>query len=218
MKHRKFNLSESPRNIEPKDSNLGFTVTADNEKLALAILNNKKAIKIEHTNLGNILYRYGNKFILVDPFYKKVVYYLSWNDRYFKIIDAVVSQEVLHWRDSNSFEYRNLSAHVFFDLLLPIHGKILTDHLHTSAGQRFWLRRIDEAFDRKLHVYCVYFLPTEHQSHKRIAKVNDKIAFNSLLIPYDSWLSHNPWGNQKKFEARRILISETTLNVPTEEI
>jgi hypothetical protein len=123
----------------------------------------------------------------------------------------------LHWRDRGLFETTELSSHVFFDLLMPIHGNVMTDSLHTGPGERFWLRRIDDAFNRNLNVYCVYLIPTDN-SPRKIVKATSKLSFNSLLITSDSDLSRSPWGDEDKFEARRVLISQTPLNVEVEKI
>jgi hypothetical protein len=213
--NKKFKICEMPRRIYPVDPDLGFTVEKNNRDLASEIIKSKNTIQLESTKLGNILYKYGNKFVLVDPYRMMVLYYLSWKDKYYKYLNSTVSQEVLHWRDRGLYETIDLSSHVFFDLLLPIHGKIMTDFIHTNSGERFWLRRINETFNKNLHIYCIYFLQTTDSSRK-IVKVKDDLSFKSLLISPDNKLSNNPWGYDNKFEARRILITQEPLDVKIE--
>lgn len=202
----KFQLTEMPRRMIPSDEDLGFRHQKNNQDLVTDVIKSKRSVLIETTHLGNQLFKNGNKFILIDPYRVQVLYYLKWSEVYYKLLDTKVTQEVLHWRDRNLFETRNLTSHVFFDLLLPINNVVMTDFKHTNPGERFWLRVVDEAFDRGLYVYTVDF------NINRLVRINDKLDFSALLIPKDEKTSKNPWGDLSKFEARRVIISSNVLS------
>lgn len=202
----KFHLSEMPREIYPADDQLGFRESRENTKLAQGILKSSKSILVEVTDLGNRLYKNGNKFILVDSHNVKVLYYIKWQDVYVNLINKQVSKINLHWRDRRIFESRNLSTHVFFDLLLPINGSIMTDYKQTEHGRNFWFKVIDESLNRKLNVLVVNFLQTDQNNKNQIIPIKNRMDFHSLLISDGE--GNSPWGRQQKFEARRIIISE----------
>lgn len=208
MKGGRFRLEEMPKRIIPADPELGFKNSKNNTHLAIQIMNSKKSILIETTELGNHLYKCGNRFVMVDPHRRQVVYSMKWRDSFFKLLNMTVSEEVLHWRDRGLFETRNLTSHVFFDLLFPIHNSVMCDFKHTEDGERFWLKMIDESFDRDLNIYSINFLQTNPLLKNKIVKLNNKLDFYHLLNANNS-----PWGDENKFMARRLLITQKSLTV-----
>lgn len=198
-----------PRRIVPMNDELGFKHYQNNRELATEILKSKKSILIETTQLGNQLFRNGNRFILIDPHRIQVLYYLKWKQKYYNLLKTTVSQEIIHWRDRGIFETRNLTSHVYLDLLLPINNVIMSDFLHTNPAERFWLKLVDEAFDREFGVYSLNF------NRQQLIHLTSKLDFNSLLISKDEKTSKNPWGNKVKFEAHRIIISKIHLTQTT---
>ena len=210
MNNQKFRLTEMPKRITPQDKELGFKVTKSNSDLAKEILQSNKSRLIETTQLGNQLYRYGNRLVLIDPHHVKVLYYMKWEDIYFKLLGITVTKEVLQWRDRGVFESRNLTSHVFFDLLLPIRSVVMTDIKHSDPGERFWLRIIDEAFDRNLLVYFINFLQTDANNNHQVTLLKNKLDFSALLISSDN--KQTPWGDEDKFMARRIVITTKVLH------
>ena len=209
MSDSKFGIYESPQRFDPSNPELGFDVTNINQKLAYEVLSSR-AILVQTTKLGNSLYKCGNLFILVDPHRVVVLYYMKWVDEYYNLLGTTVAREVLHWRNRGVFESRNLTSHVFFDLMLPIHGCVMTDIMHTSPGEGFWLRMVDEAFDRELHVYHIDFLQSKARPRPEVRLLADKMDFHSLLITDSA--TQSPWGDEHKFNARRIVISNRILN------
>lgn len=189
----------------PLDDELGFKHFENNRELAATILKSKKSILIETTHLGNILFKNGNKFIVVDPHRIQVIYYLKWKQSFYKLLNTTVSQEIIHWRDRGIFETRNLTSHVYLDLLLPINNVIMSDFIHTNPAENFWLKLIDESFDRDLQIYTVDF------NKNQLYHIKDKLDFNSFIISKNEKTSKSPWGDQVKFEARRIIISKIFL-------
>jgi hypothetical protein len=202
---KKFVMTEMPRNIVTVDPDMGFGVSKNNKELAAAVLRN--GTLLETTQLGNQLYKHGNRFIMVDPHRVTVLYYMKWKEEYYNLLGTTVVKEMIQWRDRGVFESRNLTSHVFFDLLLPIHGAVMTDHRHTADGQRFWLRTIDEAFDRNLNVYMVNFFESTGGVKNHIELLSDKLALHNLLIRSPD----APWGDSKNYEARRIVISNKVI-------
>lgn len=205
MKTVNKKLNEMPRRVYPVDDELGFKENSNNYKLAKLVIQSKKSILLETTELGNKLYKHGNKFLLVDPFRVRLLYYLKWKEKFYNLINKTVTQEILHWRDRGLFEIRNLTSHIYFDLLLPINNIIMTDYIHTKPGENFWLKLTDDAFDRNMYVYTVNF------SYNQLVHIKNKLEFNSLIIYDKENLLNNVWGDEKKFEARRIIISKNNL-------
>jgi hypothetical protein len=210
MNEPKFRLIEMPKRITPQDKELGFKVTKNNSDLAKEILKSNKSLLIETTQLGNQLYRSGNRFILIDPHHVKVLYYMKWEDIYFKLLGITVTKEVLQWRDRGVFESRNLTSHVFFDLLLPLRSVVMTDIKHSDPEERFWLKIIDEAFDRNLLVYFINFLQTDVNNNHQVTLLKNKLDFRALLISSDN--KQTPWGEEDKYMARRIVITTKILH------
>jgi hypothetical protein len=209
MNRPKFGIGESPQRIKPPNPELGFDVDRNNRELASEILRSNRASVVHTTQMGNLLYKYGNRFILVDPHQAVVLYYMKWTDEYYSLLGTTVTREVLHWRNRGVFESRNLTSQVFFDLLLPIHGCVMTDIVHTEPGEGFWLRMIDEAFDRGLYIYNIDFLQGKMRSTPEVKLLANKMEFHSLLIMNSA--AQSPWGGEHKFNARRIVISNRIL-------
>jgi hypothetical protein len=210
MKSKRLRIMEMPRRVSPDDPDLGFSTELTNTQLATEILKSSDAVLIETSALGNKLFRVRNKFALVDPHRVRLLYYMSWVDCYYKFLNITVAQEVFHWKDRGVFENRNLTAHVYFDLLLPVNQVIMTDSEHTGPGEGFWLKAIDEAFDRGLNIYYINFMQTPQHSTRKIVKIKDKFEFTGLLVDPIN-IHQRPWGYEMKFEGRRILISERIL-------
>jgi hypothetical protein len=208
MRSKKSFINEMPRIIEPRDPDFGFSDSKINQQIAISILRSSRKIEIKSFNDGNIIYRLGNKFILVDPFRRRVLYYFSWRSKFFKLLNATIVSEVLHWRDLRVGTYVDLSQWVFFDLLLPIESAVMTDIFHTRPGARFWMRRISEAFKLGLNVYYVDFLPGKNNK-RTLRKLSNMMDLDSMLLGDEN---DSPWGPEEKFKARRIIISRKNIS------
>ena len=104
----------------------------------------------------------GNLIVGLDRVGSRVVYYVHYKTVNLKGL-TFVTQTTL-WahptmQDEASktgfFSKQSISTYVFFDVLLKLHDGLLTDTQQTTAGQRFWFKRITVALDRGLHVSLI---------------------------------------------------------------
>lgn len=204
-------LAELPKRIELSPDEFGLKNVEYNYRVASSILKHPQKTLVETYPRQRNLYRYQNRFILIDEESVMVLYYLSWKEEFFKILNTTVTTEVLHWRNRGQtmMGFANLTRHVFFDLLLPLRGAVLSDSLHTPSGEAFWVKIIEESFDRNLGVYYLNFLPVNTHVNREIIQLHDKNDFLDLTNPTNS-VVRAPWGGHEKFEARRFLILDRT--------
>ena len=215
MKSKRHYISEMPRRIDPLDPELGFKDLNLNRRIASGVLESSNKIQIKQFNNGLVLYRIANKFVLIDPFRVTVVYYLAWKTKFFKYLNTKVVSTVLHWRDRPIPGQIGLTSWVFFDLLLPIEGAIMTDIKHSSPGEAFWVRRIEEALEKNLYVYYLDLLPSDEATNRQLLRIKDSLHLYHLLIPNVDDKTQ-PWGDTTKFEGRRIIISNKQIITKTD--
>jgi len=208
---KRQSLFEMPRRIPLPDNEFGLKNTAHNKKIANSIMLNKNAVVLEEFTYHRKLYKYKNKFALIDTDNAVLLYYMRYQNQYIKYLQAEVTSEVLLWKNRSQYlvGLTNITSRVFFEYLLPINGIIMTDTLHTEPGELFWLKRIEEALSKKLYVYYINLLPVDQNTNREIVRIND--ILDILYLSGDNVMK-NPWGNEEKYEASRILISINELS------
>lgn len=104
----------------------------------------------------------GNIIIGLDRSGNRVVYYVHFKTVTLKGLTFVTqttlwAHPILQDEASKTglFSKQSISTYVFFDILLKMHDGLLTDTQQTTAGQRFWFKRITVALDRGLHVSLI---------------------------------------------------------------
>lgn len=166
----------------------------DSRKIPLAAFKNGT-----HT-----LYEIGHKFLLVDhtnPNIAYTVYYMKFEVKFNSFLDRQVVQQVMVWADPiNSNSEGSIPKHIFFEYLLPRYKTIITDSQQTEDGQRFWGRRVANAFDKGLFVYYVNLLP-----NREIVQIKTVQEFKMLAQ------NKEIWGDEQKHQARRIVIASTPI-------
>lgn len=210
MKNPKLHhLAEMPRRIPLPPNEFGLKSEDYNTKIAAAVLKSNSTVVLENLSNNRLLCRYKNKFMLIDSTNIKVLYYMHFKIKYFNFLKRNITCEVLHWKNRAQllFGLSNLSSHVFFKYLLPINGIIMTDYLHTEFGEYFWVRRIGEAFDFNLNVYYLNLLPVSKTVNQELIQLKDVYDLMQLTNP-DNNIDRSPWGDERKHEGRRILISQ----------
>lgn len=204
MKYREF-LNELPQRRYPVDTDLGFPSKFENSRLVKKILKSDKTVFIESFNNDRNLYRFKNRFVLVDEYYHQIIYYMTWKQKFYKCLNSEVAIETIHWRDRSVFGFSNLTQHVYLDLLLPLTKVIMCDYEHTSPGERFWFRLVETALNKNLKVYYFNFLPTSHIFKNELITINDEFDLKEIL------LDKTPWGDNMNSQSKRILISSKML-------
>jgi hypothetical protein len=63
----------------------------------------------------------------------------------------------------------------FFEYIIPKYHTIIADSQQTCDGRRFWMNRINDAFDRNLNVYFY------HMMNKTIQLISDHAEFSKLI-------------------------------------
>lgn len=208
MLPKKKILQELPRRIQLPPDEFGLKNEKYNSRIVSTILAAKNKSMIESFGDGRDLWRYKNKFILIDSRLQQVLYYLSWREEHYNFFDRMVATEVLHWRNRGQYMMglSNLTQHVFFDLLLPLYGAILSDRLHTSYSEAFWVKMIEAAFNRDIAVYYVNFIAVSSNINREIIRLYDRNDFLNLVNPNNP-IVREPWGNDEKYESRKFLLT-----------
>lgn len=104
--------------------------------------------------------------------------------------------QVQVWRDRRSTEFfpQSITHFVFFEVLLPRFGAVMSDTLHTTAGMNFWTGVLSTAKGYGLKIAMADF--ASGQVHE----------FDGGDL--DAWIaSMNPWGLDPRHRSRRLIIS-----------
>lgn len=100
--------------------------------------------------------------------------------------------QVLLWRDPTPRLPDAFTTHMFFNFVLKRHKCVLSDKEQTPAGQRFWIRRMQEALRKNLRVALVDF---NTQSYE---EVTDREHLAELV--------KRGWGDERSYQNKRWLI------------
>lgn len=192
------NLYEAPpRLVLPTE--FGLDDPIKNKNLANKLLTSKQSKKIKSLGNNIDLYEFPRQYALIDGSIPTIVYYVRFAITNYSFTGQQCITQLQVWRNDFYAESQGFAKYMFFDILLPKHGCILTSHLHTDPdGRRFWTNRINDAFNMSLNVYYISFI--QPRIIKRIHSMNDLRN-----------IKNQTWGYGKKYEARRILISNHEL-------
>lgn len=210
MKHSKTHyLGEMPRRIPLPDNEFGLKTDSYNRRIATAVKNNPQTVVLETFPHNRLLCKYKNKFMVLDTDRTVILYYMHYRIGYNSFLKQYITCEVLHWKNRGQYMagLSNISSHVFFKYLLPINGTVMSDHLHTEFSESFWVRRIEEAFGLNLNVYYLNILPVSSTINREIIRLDSIDDFLELTNP-DNRVNRSPWEVERKYEGRRILISQ----------
>lgn len=92
------------------------------------------------------------------------------------IFSKVVTQTEV-WRALKSMP--GIAKRVFFDILLPKYGAILSDKIHTERGKDFWINCLGEALAKGLDVGVV--------AGKQFYEKPKDLSLGSFLSEVDTW-------------------------------
>lgn len=99
------------------------------------------------------------------------------------------------WRGAANIAH--IPTEIFFEYLIVKYQTVVTDSKQSWDGKRFWLDRIDNAFDKNLNVYYFDFSQNKLQ---RIDSKNEWIAFYKM---HQSEI----WGKSDLNQMKRMIIS-----------
>lgn len=104
------------------------------------------------------------------------------------------------WR-GNSALISHLPTEMFFEYLVKTYHTVLTDSKQSWDGKRFWLDRIDNAFDRGINVYFFDF------STSNLTKIETKTDW----LQFYKINQNKIWGKTNLHQMMRMVISNLLL-------
>lgn len=127
--------------------------------------------------------------------YWKLDYYLRYREYHWHDLHIIIQTKI--W--GKGLAPIGYPSHVFYDFLFPKCDAIMADWLESKDMERFWIRQIREAFNKKFHVY---FINLETEEKILVSNLDE---FTSLLD------FKKPWEDGEEFRERRLLISKKLL-------
>lgn len=197
-------LTEAPGLISDTDEfDLKYPKT--NSIRARQILNNPKSVIIWSYNDHIHLYELKNTYALVDTIKFTILYWVKYEITYSKFTEKQTVTQVEVWREKGEQQITSgIPKTVFYEILLPKTGNMLTDVLQTKDGKGFWLDRIGDAFKLGLYVYYVSLIPPR-----------EIIQLHNLQDVYT--VEHKTWGNPAHiFRTKKIIITTTPIDNATQ--
>jgi len=153
---------------------------------------------------GIKLYLKGNKLTAFDDNDKLILYTMTFETH--KIFGYDFAVQSFVWASPKLEAYKigneSVPTYVFFNILMRTTGgvAIATDAFHTPDGERFWLRRVNQALRLKQFVYLID--TTKGQK----VKVKDYIDFQHKIKEMKIWDEKGQGADD-----RRVVISSKLL-------
>lgn len=140
---------------------------------------------------------------LINTVSEEVVYY----NRVVTQVDQALKRrpvsQVLVWRTNkpqHTIVQSGMPTKIFYGYLIERYDVVVSDVNQTNAGMSFWMRRMYEALEYKMHVYAYDVMSGELQT----------IAVEDDVGKYHSWL----WGDADSYQHRLAIISRLELPQP----
>ena len=150
------------------------------------------------------LYLKNDKFTVFDDNDKLILYDMTFETH--KIFGYDFSVQSFVWAspklEAHKVENESVPTYVFFIVLMRTAGgvAISTDAFHTPDGERFWLRRVSQAFRINQHVYLIDIAKGQK------VKVKDYVDFQHKIKEMKIWAEKGQGGDD-----RRVIISPKVL-------
>ena len=175
-------IQESPQKIAP--TSFGLENRRINRITANKFLTSSKSKIIETVDDDVALYQIGQKYALIHKQQQSVLYYVQYEIIQHGLIPFPCIAQIKLWRTSipNQWTVQFRTEHVFFDILLQKTGCLITDTQHTDDGERFWLLRVKDAFNRKLNVYYISFIEP-----RKLEQIQNWQSFTQLISNDEIW-------------------------------
>lgn len=180
----KTTITETPKIIPAGD------LSATEARQYYKDFSNDKRTK-EIDNPFNIkLVKAGDRFAVMNDETGRIDYLMIMNER--KINGMKCKYQSFVWRSISM--PRGLAIFVFFNYLLPIYGKAVTDRLQTDLGSSFWRGVIDEAIKTNKYVYAIDL------NTNSVSEIKDHDDYHNIKDVV--------WGSKEANKARLIMISD----------
>lgn len=110
-----------------------------------------------------------------------------------------VATQVAIWRNYGVADSRAFPTYIFFKMLLPKYGIMMSDSQQTNDGRKFWQSRMLDAMHKGLYVY------TFDQMTRALRRLQSSYDLDSN--------ANYLWSKDPKQRTRRALISQTPLTL-----
>lgn len=150
------------------------------------------------------LYLKSDQFKIFDDNEKLILYTMTFETH--KIFGHTFAVQSFVWAsprlEAYKIENESVTAHVFFKYLMRTAGgvAIATDAFHTPDGERFWLRRVSQAFRMRQHIYLIDI------AKNKKSKVTNYEDFQHKLKEMKIWEDKGKGGIE-----RRVILSPKVL-------
>jgi len=177
--------------------NLDLLTVNKSKYLFLSKLEDKEQLQV--IDEFRILYNYKNMYFVLDNETKQILYYMQYETSYSSKLGGSFLWQSLIWRAKNVLQVKRLPHEIFFKILLPKYGTIITDGQQTDKGQNFWNYQIHNAINNNLNVY--YYEDLSNYLEKINSEREFELAINK----------HDIWGDTKAHEHKLMVITSKIL-------
>lgn len=142
MRYR--DIRESPELVDP--SEFGFDDTETNRRFTDKQMDRVSEVLRDEPTLQLVRTGDGNQgwYLLFNRKTHLSDYVIQYAVRKWKWLPRTVTQCIL-WRRVGSVSNQGITRDVFFNILLPRYGAIMSDRQQTESGHSFWLDRMAAA-------------------------------------------------------------------------
>lgn len=191
-------IFESPQTIHDLSDDHLLNNKLSNIRLAREVQQNKKKELLKNLAPDINLYELPEKYIVLDETninVPRVIYFVWYKIQNLGYIAKKSACQILVWSNPTYSILDGFAQYVFFDIILPKTGTIVTDYQHTGYGRRFWARQIAKALSIGKYVYYVNFQP-------------DRVIQQITNIHQLEDLSPSIYGDHQKYKQRRLIITD----------
>lgn len=134
----------------------------------------------------NTLYHYGDNhnggYFLTPKDNSYVAYFVKYKTIHYRKLGLQALRQALVWRRmKGDVVATSMPQRVFFEILLPKFGQIVSDYEQTDFGRDFWLRVSESAFNRNLYVYVVNRIGRDGDKLIRLDSFADIVELKDFL-------------------------------------
>lgn len=169
-----------------------------NHELYRQLKNNPNKQLLKSISDSCHIYSSNKTIFCLDDELEMVTYEMQFKTNTNLVIGDFVWQASI-WRGSSNIA--NIPTELFFEHLVVKYQTVITDSKQSWDGKRFWLDRIQDAFNRNLGVYFFDFM------YNKLTKIDS----------YKDWIKFYKenqteiWGKSDLYQMKRMVISTKLL-------
>jgi len=134
----------------------------------------------------NTLFSYGDDrnggYFITPKDESYVAYFVQYKPITYSKLGLKALRQALVWRKTKGdIVATSMPLRVFFEILLPKFGQIISDYEQTEFGRDFWLRAVDMAFEKNLFVYVVNRIGKDGDKLIRLDSFSDLVDLKDFL-------------------------------------